>query len=96
MTLVEVEGTHTVQNSYSSIDVHVGQTYSVLVTMDQPSKDYYVVVSTRFPTTRFADKEITSTAILHYNDSTQMVPWEVPTEPAMGIEWSLYQARSIR
>ncbi|CAI8606499.1 unnamed protein product [Vicia faba] len=36
LKLVEVEGTHTLQTTYSSLDVHVGQSYSVLVTADQP------------------------------------------------------------
>ncbi|CAA6656065.1 unnamed protein product [Spirodela intermedia] len=37
MKLIEVEGTHTLQETYSSVDVHVGQSLSVLVTTDQPS-----------------------------------------------------------
>ncbi|KVI02025.1 Cupredoxin [Cynara cardunculus var. scolymus] len=47
LILVEVEGTHSLQNTYDSIDIHLGQSYSVLVTADQPPKDYYIVVSTR-------------------------------------------------
>lgn len=65
MTLVEIEGTHTLQTTYSSLDVHVGQSYSVLITADQYPKDYYyIVVSTRFTRT-----VLTSTAILHYSNS---------------------------
>ncbi|GKV30254.1 hypothetical protein SLEP1_g39086 [Rubroshorea leprosula] len=49
MMLVEMEGSHTVQNTYESLDVHVGlQCYAVLVTSNQEPKDYYMVVSTRF------------------------------------------------
>ncbi|XLS71747.1 hypothetical protein HN51_028612 [Arachis hypogaea] len=44
MKLVEVEGSHTIQNTYSFLDIHLGQTYSI----DQPPKDYYIVVFTRF------------------------------------------------
>ncbi|XP_057734513.1 L-ascorbate oxidase homolog [Arachis stenosperma] len=44
MKLVEVEGSHTIQNTYSFFDIHLGQTYSI----DQPPKDYYIVVFTRF------------------------------------------------
>ncbi|KAL6565291.1 L-ascorbate oxidase [Orobanche gracilis] len=51
MKLVEIEGSHTVQNVYDSIDVHLGQCYSVLVIADQTPKDYYLVASTRFPKT---------------------------------------------
>ncbi|KAK6136358.1 hypothetical protein DH2020_029888 [Rehmannia glutinosa] len=46
MKLVEIEGSHTVQNVYDSLDVHLGQCYSVLVTTDQTPKDYYLVAST--------------------------------------------------
>ena len=45
MKLVEVEGTHTLQTTYSSLDVHVGQSYSILITADQLVQDYYFVVS---------------------------------------------------
>ena len=46
--LVETEGSYVVQQMYSSLDIHVGQSYSFLVTMDQDaSSDYYVVASAR-------------------------------------------------
>ncbi|CAA6656609.1 unnamed protein product [Spirodela intermedia] len=48
MKLVEVEGSHTLQSSYSNLDVHVGQSYSVLLTADQLPRDYHIVVSSRF------------------------------------------------
>ncbi|KAL0460541.1 UNVERIFIED_CONTAM: L-ascorbate oxidase [Sesamum latifolium] len=48
MTVVEVEGSHTVQNVYDSLDLHVGQCMSVLVTADQTPKDYYFVASSRW------------------------------------------------
>ncbi|KAI8549370.1 hypothetical protein RHMOL_Rhmol06G0019300 [Rhododendron molle] len=62
MKLVEVEGTHTLQTTYSSLDVHLGQSYSVLVTADQPAQDYYVVVSTRF-----TNPVLTTTGVLRTN-----------------------------
>ena len=91
MKLVEVEGTHTLQNTYSSIDVHVGQSYSFLVTMDQPPLDYYIVVSTRF-----TSKVLTTTAVLHYSNSGIRVSGPPPSGPTVQIDWSLNQARSIR
>lgn len=91
MKLVEVEGSHTLQNTYSSLDVHLGQSYSVLVTADQPAQDYYIVVSTRF-----TDPIITSTAILHYSNSAGSVSGPPPGGPTTEIDWSLNQARSIR
>ncbi|KAK9133353.1 hypothetical protein Scep_012881 [Stephania cephalantha] len=91
MKLVEVEGSHTLQNIYSSLDVHLGQTYSVLVTADQPPKDYYVVASTRF-----TNPVLTTTAILHYANSAGAVSGPPPGGPTIQIDWSLNQARSIR
>lgn len=91
MKLVEVEGTHTIQTTYSSLDVHVGQSYSVLITVDQAPKDYYIVVSTRF-----TNKIFTSTAILHYSNSQQSVSGPIPSGPTTQIDWSIKQARSIR
>ncbi|KAG6523715.1 hypothetical protein ZIOFF_013592 [Zingiber officinale] len=35
MELVEMDGSHTIQNLYDSLDIHVGQCFSVLVTADQ-------------------------------------------------------------
>ncbi|KAI9128120.1 hypothetical protein K1719_001113 [Acacia pycnantha] len=91
LKLVEVEGTHTVQATYSSLDVHVGQSYSVLITADQTPKDYYMVVSTRF-----TSKVLTSTATLHYSNSQQPVSGPIPVGPTTQIDWSIQQARSIR
>nr|AAM94923.1 putative pollen specific protein [Oryza sativa Japonica Group]AAM95677.1 putative ascorbate oxidase [Oryza sativa Japonica Group]AAP54540.1 multi-copper oxidase type I family protein, putative [Oryza sativa Japonica Group] len=48
MVLVETEGSYTTQQNYTNLDVHVGQSYSFLVTTDQnASSDYYVVASAR-------------------------------------------------
>ncbi|KAI9180291.1 hypothetical protein LWI28_003310 [Acer negundo] len=90
LKLVEVEGTHTIQTTYSSLDVHVGQSYSVLVTMDQPARDFYIAVSTRF-----SSKLLTSTATLHYSKSATKLSGPIPGGPTT-IDWSLNQARSIR
>ncbi|KAL8150062.1 L-ascorbate oxidase homolog [Apium graveolens] len=91
MKLVEVEGTHTLQTSYSFLDVHVGQCYSVLVTADQPSQDYYIVASTRF-----TSQVLTGTAILKYSNSAGPVSGPPPGGPTIQIDWSLNQARTIR
>ncbi|PHT32736.1 L-ascorbate oxidase -like protein [Capsicum baccatum] len=92
MTLVEVEGTHTIQVSYSSLDVHVGQSYSVLITADQAPKDYYIVVSSRFT----FKKVLTTTGVLHYSNSNSPVSGPIPNGPTIEVGWSLHQARSIR
>ncbi|KAL1554484.1 L-ascorbate oxidase [Salvia divinorum] len=90
MKLVEVEGTHTVQTMLSSLDVHVGQSYSVLVTADQPPQDYHIAVSTRF-----SSPVLTSTAALHYSTSQTPASGPLPLAPE-DVQWSLNQARSIR
>lgn len=91
MKLVEVEGTHTVQTTISSLDVHVGQSYSVLITTDQPPQDYHMAVSTRFSSTI-----LTTTSILHYTNSIKPVSGPLPPAAPLDLHWSLNQARSIR
>lgn len=91
MKLVECEGSHTQQNIYDSLDVHVGQSFSVLVTLDQPPKDYYIVASTRF--TR---RVLTATAVLHYSNSHTSVSGPVPAGPRYQFHWSMQQARTFR
>lgn len=91
MKLVETEGTHTIQNYYPSLDIHVGQSMSVLVTADQSPKDYYIAVSSRFTATT-----LTTTAILHYSNSEQKASGPIPTGPTEQFDWSMNQARTIR
>ncbi|KAM2916678.1 hypothetical protein FF1_045565 [Malus domestica] len=91
MLLVEVEGTHSLQNTYSSLDIHLGQSYSVLVTADQPPQDYYIVVSSRF-----TSQVLSATSILHYSNSAGSVSGPPPGGPTTQIDWSLEQARSLR
>lgn len=90
MKLVEVEGTHTIQTAFPSLDVHVGQSYSVLITADQPAKDYYIVVSSRF-----TSKILTTTGVLHYSNSAGPVSGPIPDVPTQ-LKWSIDQARSIK
>lgn len=91
MKLVEVEGTHTLQTMFSSLDVHVGQSYSVLITADQSPRDYYVVVSSRF-----TNKIITTTGVLRYSGSSTPASGQLPGGPTIQVDWSLNQARAIR
>ncbi|GKV21844.1 hypothetical protein SLEP1_g31784 [Rubroshorea leprosula] len=90
MLLVEMEGSHTVQNSYESLDVHVSQCYAVLVTADQTPKDYYMVASTRFQR-----KEMTTTGIIRYTNGKGPASPELPPAP-VGWAWSLNQFRTFR
>ncbi|MED6167398.1 hypothetical protein PIB30_002368 [Stylosanthes scabra] len=90
--LVECEGSHTLQNLYDSLDVHVGQSVSLLVTLNQPPKDYYIVASTRFTT-----KVLTTTAVLHYANSASPASGPLPPPPpADKYDWSMHQATSYR
>ncbi|GMI67266.1 SKU5 similar 17 [Hibiscus trionum] len=91
MKLVEVEGSHVIQNLYDSLDVHVGQSITILVTLDQPPKDYYIVASTRFTKT-----VLTATAVLHYTNSNAPVSGPIPAAPVNQFDWSMDQARTYR
>ncbi|CAO2842520.1 unnamed protein product [Amaranthus hypochondriacus] len=91
LKLVEIEGTHTLQTTYSSLDIHLGQSYSVLVTADQAPDDYYVAVSTRF-----TNRVLTNTAVLHYRNSWKKVSGPIPGAPTTQIGWSINQAKSFR
>lgn len=94
MKLVEMDGSHTVQNLYQSLDVHLGQCFSVLVTADQTPRDYYMVASTRF--TKYM---LTATGIIRYVDANggKVGPPSSAIPPApVGWAWSLNQFRSYR
>ncbi|XP_057829304.1 L-ascorbate oxidase homolog [Cryptomeria japonica] len=91
MKLVEVEGSHTVQNFYDSLDIHVGQSYSVLITANQPPQDYHMVASTRF-----TSPILTGLGILDYSNSRKGVSGPIPSGPTTQIDWSVNQAKSIR
>ncbi|KAD4888091.1 hypothetical protein R6Q59_034809 [Mikania micrantha] len=91
MTLVEIEGAHTLHESYKSFDLHVGQSASFLVTLNAPAKDYYIVASTRF-----TKPVLTATGILHYAGSTAKASLPLPIGPTYQVHWSLKQARTIR
>ncbi|KAG8371784.1 hypothetical protein BUALT_Bualt13G0124200 [Buddleja alternifolia] len=94
MKLVEIEGSHTVQNVYDSLDIHVGQCISVLVTADQAPKDYYFVTSSRF-----LKRPLNSVVVLRYANSNGPASPELPPPPpenSAGIAWSMNQFRSFR
>ncbi|KZV53175.1 L-ascorbate oxidase [Dorcoceras hygrometricum] len=93
LTMVEVEGSHTVQEMHDSLDIHVGQSSSFLVTINgaiDPT-DYFIVASTRFirPT-------LTAIATLHLQGSKTAASRELPAAPTGQYHWSMRQARTIR
>ncbi|KAK8991125.1 hypothetical protein V6N11_062149 [Hibiscus sabdariffa] len=91
MKLVEMEGSHTIQNEYESLDVHVGQCFGVLVTADQEPMDYYVVASTRF-----TKREMTVTGLIRYNNGKGVASPKLPPAPRGSWGWSLNQFRTFR
>ncbi|XP_027193036.1 L-ascorbate oxidase homolog [Cicer arietinum] len=91
LKLVEVEGSHTIQNVYDSLDVHVGQSVAVLVTLNQVPKDYYIVASTRFTQT-----VLNTTAVLHYTNSHSPALGPLPAPPVDKYDWSMKQAITYR
>lgn len=98
LLLVETEGYYTVQQNYTSLDIHVGQSYSFLVTMDQnASTDYYIVASARF-VNESVWQQVTGVAILHYSNSKGSATGPLPDPPSDEFDkyFSVNQARSIR
>ncbi|KAK2657378.1 hypothetical protein Ddye_010430 [Dipteronia dyeriana] len=92
MTLIEVEGAHTLQEVYDTIDVHVGQSVAVLVTCHATPKDYFIVASTRFT----GRTTLTANATLHYAGSSTPASRPLPIGPTYQIHWGMKHARTIR
>lgn len=98
LLLAEAEGHYTTQQNYSSFDIHVGQSYSFLVTMDQnASSDYYIVASARF-VNQSDWQRLTGIAILHYSNSKGHASGPLPDPPndIYDHSFALNQAMSIR
>lgn len=98
LLLAESEGSYTVQQNYTNLDIHVGQSYSFLVTMDQnASSDYYIVASARFVNESLWQR-VTGVGILHYTNSKGKASGPLPDPPQDQFDktFSMNQARSIR
>ncbi|OWM64720.1 hypothetical protein CDL15_Pgr005983 [Punica granatum] len=91
VTLIEVEGSHTQQEVYESLDIHVGQSVTVLVTLNREVKDYFIVASTRF-----TKPVLNATTVLCYEGSTAPPSLPLPVGPTCHVHWSMKQARTIR
>ncbi|OMO62790.1 Multicopper oxidase, type 1 [Corchorus olitorius] len=94
MLLVETEGSYTNQITLNSLDIHVGQSYSVLVTADQNEADFYMVARPKF-----VDTSIIGLGVLHYSSSTTRASRSrvVGHEPdVFQPGFSIHQAISIR
>ncbi|KAK8530844.1 hypothetical protein V6N12_013344 [Hibiscus sabdariffa] len=98
LLLVETEGRYTMQQNFTSFDIHVGQSYSFLVTMDQnATKDYYIVASARFVNESVWER-VTGVAVLHYSNSKGPATGPLPVAPSdVYNQWSaMNQPRAIR
>ncbi|KAF6167701.1 hypothetical protein GIB67_017196 [Kingdonia uniflora] len=93
MVLVESEGSYTNQITLDSLDVHVGQSYSVLVTADQDTAVYYMVATpTQVDTT--AKSSLMGVGFLQYANGHEL--GSLPTGPdPMDRDFSVNQAKSI-
>jgi len=91
MKVVEVEGSHVIQTDYDSLDIHVGQSLAVLVTLNQSPKDYYIVASTRF-----IRSKLSVMGLLRYSNSRVPASGDPPALPPGELVWSMRQARTFR
>ena len=78
------------------MDIHVGQSYSFLVTMDQDARsDYYIVASPRFVNSAWS--KAVGVSVLHYSNSQGAASGPLPDPPnELDPSYSMTQARSIR
>ncbi|KAF8405378.1 hypothetical protein HHK36_010282 [Tetracentron sinense] len=94
MLLVETEGSYTLKQYYQSLDIHVGQSYSVLITAKQMAVNmsYYMVA-----TSRFIVPQLAGVAIVRYNGSHgDPIGPPSPGPYPFDYRYSIEQARSIR
>ncbi|KAK9724455.1 hypothetical protein RND81_05G073300 [Saponaria officinalis] len=98
LILAETEGYYTSQTNYTNFDIHVGQSYSFLVTMNQNARtDYYIVASARFLNDSQSER-LTGVAILQYSNSKGKAVGPLPDPPNDFYDksWSMNQALSVR
>ncbi|XP_017409374.2 monocopper oxidase-like protein SKU5 [Vigna angularis] len=96
MVLVETEGSYVNQIDLESLDVHVGQSYSVLVTANQDAADYYIVASPKMSNAT-NNNTLVGVAVLHYHNSTTQANGSLPWGPdPFDQQFSINQAKSIR
>ncbi|XP_075501056.1 monocopper oxidase-like protein SKS1 [Primulina tabacum] len=98
LLLVETEGYYTTQQNYTSMDIHVGQSFCFLVSMDQnASSDYYVVASPRYVNQSIWQR-VMGVAVLGYSNSKGKASGPLPDPPndAFDPSYALNQAMSIR
>ncbi|KHN00955.1 Monocopper oxidase-like protein SKU5 [Glycine soja] len=96
LVLVETEGSYVNQIELESLDVHVGQSYSVLVTANQNAVDYYIVASPKLSNAT-NNNTLVGVVVLHYDNSTTPANGSLPSGPdPFDLQFSINQAKSIR
>ena len=96
MVVVETEGSYNNQITVDTLDVHVGQSYSVLVTADQIEADYYIVASPKLQHSSDSSS-LVGVGVLHYSNSNTQVSGPLPIGPnPFNLSFSVIQAKSIR
>lgn len=96
MLLVETEGSYTSQIWLDSLDVHVGQSYSVLVTADQDEADYYMLATPKLINV-INPSGLVGKGVLKYSNSKANVTEPLPGGPdPFDMNFSLNQAKSIK
>ncbi|XP_058206055.1 monocopper oxidase-like protein SKU5 isoform X1 [Rhododendron vialii] len=104
LLLVETEGHYTAHQNNSSFDIHVGQSYSFLVTMNQDANsDYYIVASPKFmnPNQTYQWQNVIGVAILYYSELKGKAAGPLPTDPVppngvYNTSLAMEQSMSIR
>ncbi|KAJ4829837.1 hypothetical protein Tsubulata_016550 [Turnera subulata] len=97
MVLVELEGSYNNKIILDSLDVHVGQSYSILVTANQNVADYYIVASPKLVNADTSNNNVVGIGVLHYSNSTTNASGPLPDGPdPFDMQFSLNQAKSIR
>uniref|UniRef100_A0ACD5TFS7 Uncharacterized protein n=1 Tax=Avena sativa TaxID=4498 RepID=A0ACD5TFS7_AVESA len=95
LLLVEAEGAYTQQKHYASLDVHPGQSLSVLVAADQPPRAYHMIVSSLF-----VGPELYGVGTVRYAGSSDQTPSGNPPLDDRSshntYNRSMEQAKSIR
>ncbi|KAG5111866.1 hypothetical protein JHK82_035135 [Glycine max] len=90
-----IRGSYVNQIELESLDVHVGQSYSVLVTANQNAADYYIVASPKLSNAT-NNNTLVGVVVLHYDNSTTPANGSLPSGPdPFDLQFSINQAKSI-
>ncbi|KAJ8759181.1 hypothetical protein K2173_004188 [Erythroxylum novogranatense] len=96
MLVVETEGSYTSQVEVDSLDVHVGQSYSALVSATQQTGAFYIVASAKMATEDELNN-LTVVGVLLYSGSAANPTGQLPSGPdPFDVQFSINQAWNIK